>query len=218
MLLKFSKSDILDTTLVYPETGALGYTILTRSHFIRSQGKDSDTESECEPSVTRRTMIVDKRGVTIAEIGWNGQRPVEVAIGKQKVAVKEMFGSQSAILAHNVLGLPARFDTEFFWLAGVDGLTLLDYDSDQTKGYFHLNSLRVGDHFITAPLSGLGHHYLEFEPHPLASTAELIVTFILMEVLRRGKFNQQPNTFDRPKLWRSRSLANLSKRIRRGTI
>ncbi|KAG8217624.1 hypothetical protein J3R82DRAFT_5777 [Butyriboletus roseoflavus] len=174
MLLKFSKSDILDSSLVYPETGALGFTILTRSHFIRAGEKDSDTESESEATVTRRTIIVDKRGATVAEIGWNGRRPVEVIISKEKVTVKEMFGSQSAILSHNVLGLPARFDTEFFWLAGTDGLTLLDYDSNQIKGQFHLNSLRVGEHFITTPLSGFGHHYLEFEPHPLASTAELI--------------------------------------------
>ncbi|KAF8447836.1 hypothetical protein L210DRAFT_3628238 [Boletus edulis BED1] len=218
MLLKFSKSDILDSSLVYPETGALGFTILTRSHFIHAEERDSDTESESEATVTRRTVIADKRGLTVAEIGWDGRRPVVVIIGKEKVAVKEMFGSQSAILSHNVLGLPARFDTEFFWLAGPDGLTLLDYDSNQIKGHFHLNSLRVGEHFITAPLSGFGHHYLEFEPHPLASTAELIVTFILMEVMRRGKFNQHPNTLDRPKLWRSTSLAHLGKRIRRGTI
>ncbi|KAI9571429.1 hypothetical protein HD554DRAFT_2203478 [Boletus coccyginus] len=218
MLLKFSKSDVLDSSLVYPETGALGFTILTRSHFIHGGEMDSDTESESEATVTRRTTIVDKRGVTVAEIGWDGRRPVEVIIGKDKVTVKEMFGPQSAILSHNVLGLPARFDTEFFWLAGPDGLTLLDYDSNQIKGQFRLNSLRVGEHFITTPLSGFGHHYLEFEPHPLASTAELIVTFILMEVLRRGKFNQHPSPFDRPKLWRSPSLAHLSRRIRRGTI
>lgn len=99
MLLKFSKSDILDSTLVYPETGALGFTILTRSHFIRVGERDSDTESESEPAVTRRTIIVDKRGATVAEIGWDGRRPVEVFIGKEKVTVKEMFGSQSAILS-----------------------------------------------------------------------------------------------------------------------
>ncbi|KAF8559691.1 hypothetical protein OG21DRAFT_1594515 [Imleria badia] len=210
MLLKFSKSDILDSYLVSPETGALGFTILTRSHFIHAGEKDSDSESESESeaTVTQRTIILDKRGITVAEIGWDGRRPVEVVIGKEKVAVKEI---------HNVLGLPARFDTEFFWLAGPNGLTLLDYNSNQIKGQFHLHSLRVGDHFITTPLSGFGHHYLEFEPHPLASAAELIVTFILMEVLRRGKFNQHPSTFDRPKLWRNTSK-QLSKQIRRGTI
>lgn len=99
MLLKFSKSDILDSSLVYPETGALGYTILTRSHFIRAGEKDSDTESESETTVTRRTIVTDKRGLTVAEIGWDGRRPVEVIIGKETVAVKEMFGVQSAILS-----------------------------------------------------------------------------------------------------------------------
>jgi len=34
--------------------------------------------------------------------------------------------------------------------------------------------MRVGDRFITAPLSGLGHDYLEFEPHLLAPTEELV--------------------------------------------
>lgn len=99
MLLKFSKSDILDSSLIYPETGALGFTILTRSHFIHAEENDSDTESESEATVTRRTIIVDKRGATVAEIGWDGRRPVEVVVGKEKVTVKEMFGSQSAILS-----------------------------------------------------------------------------------------------------------------------
>lgn len=99
MLLKFSKSDILNSSLVYPETGALGFTILTRSHFVHAGEKDSDTESESEGTVTRRTIILDKRGASVAEIGWDGRRPVEVTIGKEKVAVKEMFGSQSAILS-----------------------------------------------------------------------------------------------------------------------
>ena len=101
MLLKFSKSDILDSTLIYPETGFVGFTIVTRSHFIHAGENDSDTESENEVTMTpnRRTIIVDKRGVTVAEIGWDGRRPVEVVIGKEKVTVKEMFGSQSAILS-----------------------------------------------------------------------------------------------------------------------
>ena len=38
--------------------------------------------------------------------------------------------------------------------------------------------MRVGDRFITAPLSGLGHDYLEFESHLPASTEELVGGFI----------------------------------------
>ncbi|KAF9246407.1 hypothetical protein BU15DRAFT_58468 [Melanogaster broomeanus] len=178
MLLKFSKSDILNSPLVYPETGAVGYTILTRSHFIRGGDKDSDTESEDEAAETRRTIIF-KDGVSVAEIGWEERRPIDITIGKEKVSAKGMFGCQSAILSLNVLGIPARFDTEFFWMVGPEGLSLLDYDSGQIKGQFHTNSLRVGERLITTPISGLGHDYLEFEPHPLASTDEIIGTLLL---------------------------------------
>lgn len=57
---------------------------------------------------------------------------------------------------------------------------LLDYDSNQTKGSFHTNSMRVGERFIAAPIPSLGHDYLEFETHPLASTEELLGTFFLL--------------------------------------
>ena len=100
MILKFSKSDILNSPLVYPETGALGYTILTRSHFIRNSDKDSDTESEDESGQTRRTMIFNKLGETIAEIGWKGKQPIEIVIGHEKIiGAKGMFGCSSAILS-----------------------------------------------------------------------------------------------------------------------
>jgi hypothetical protein len=219
MLLKFSKSDILNSPLVFPETGALGYTILTRSHFIHDSGKDSDTESEDEIGETRRTTIHNKLGEVIAEIGWKGKQPIEIVISKEKIiGAKGMFGCSSAILSRNVLGIPTRFDTEYFWMAAPDALTLLDYDSNQTKGAFHTNSMRVGERFITAPIPGLGHDYLEFETHPLASTEELLVSFILMEVLRRSRFNLHTDSSDRSKLWRSTPLANWGRRLRRRSI
>ncbi|KAG1877701.1 hypothetical protein DFJ58DRAFT_752346 [Suillus subalutaceus] len=219
MLLKFSKSDILNSALVYPETGALGYTILTRSHFIRDSGKDSDTESEEENGETRRTTIYNKLGEVIAEIGWKGKQPIEIVISREKIiGAKGMFGCSSAILSRNVLGIPTRFDTEYFWMAAPDALTLLDYDSNQTKGSFHTNSMRVGERFIAAPIPGLGHDYLEFEMHPLASTEELLVSFILMEVLRRSRFNLHTDSSDRSKLWRSTPLANWGRRLRRRSI
>lgn len=100
MFLKFSKSDILNSSLVYPETGALGYTILTRPHYIRDGDKDSDTESEDDNGETRRTLIFNKLGETIAEIGWKGRQPIEIVIGQEKIiGAKGMFGCSSAILS-----------------------------------------------------------------------------------------------------------------------
>jgi hypothetical protein len=102
MFLKFSKADILNSPLVYPETGALGYTILTRPHFIRDADKDSDTVTDCEDDngETRRTLIFNKLGETIAEIGWKGRQPIEIVIGQEKITgAKGMFGCSSAILS-----------------------------------------------------------------------------------------------------------------------
>ncbi|KAI6127758.1 hypothetical protein EDD16DRAFT_1468966 [Pisolithus croceorrhizus] len=218
MLFKFTKSDILNSSLVHSETGALGYTILTRPHFIRGVDKDSDTESEDDSRDTRRTAICNKAGSVVAEIKWKGFQPIEIVIGKERISAKGVFGRQSGILSGNVLGIPTRFDTDYFWMALPEGLTLLDHDSNQVKGQFHTNSLRVGDRLIAAPIPGLGHDYLEFEIHPVVSVEELIVTFILVEVLRRSRFHPYPGDHDRPKIWRAKSLASLRQRLRRTTL
>lgn len=99
MLLKFSKSDILNSSLTYPETGALGYTVLSRPHFIRGADKDSDTECEDDDSYTCRTVVCNKAGITVAEIRWKGRQPIEVIVGRERIAAKAIFGRQSAILS-----------------------------------------------------------------------------------------------------------------------
>ncbi|KAI6045553.1 hypothetical protein EDC04DRAFT_2633725 [Pisolithus marmoratus] len=218
MLFKFTKSDILNSSLVHSETGALGYTILTRPHFIRGVDKDSDTESEDDSRDTRRTTICNKTGSVVAEIKWKGCQPIEVVIGKERISAKGIFGRQSGILSGNILGIPTRFDTEYFWMALPEGLTLLHHGSNRVKGQFYTNSLRVGDRLIAAPISGLGHDYLEFHAHPLVSAEELVVTFILVEVLRRCRFHLYPDDRDRPKIWRARSLASLGRRLRRTSL
>jgi len=95
--------------------------------------------------------------------------------------------------------------------------------------------MRVGERFITAPIPSLGHHYLEFEQLPLASSEELIgmssvlflwhyhlmsfkVTFILMEVLRQSRFNLHTDLSERSKLWWNTPLANWGRRLRRRSI
>ena len=212
MILKFTKADILNSSLVTPETGAPVFTILTRPHFIRAIGRDSDTESDDEDSETQRTIITSKSGRTVAEIAWRGRKPVEVVIGKEKINVKGMFGTKSAILSQNVVGLPTRFDPALFWIAAPNGLSILDSESNQTRGHYHVNSIRVGDKLRTAPIAGFGNDYLEFDGHPDASTEEFIVSFILVETLRRGRFNLNPH-----KPW-TENLANIGRKIRRSSV
>ncbi len=74
-----------------------------------------------------------------------------------------------------------------------------------------------GSIFIPAHVPGLGSNYLEFTSHALAHDVEIIsmytlsnnitslltclVSFLMMEILRRGRFNLTPYTFQKPKLW-----------------
>ena len=97
---------------------------------------------------------------------------------------------------------------------------LFDYKTEETKGEFHLNSIRIGDHFFKTHVPGLGGNYLEFQDHPSALSVEIIsgffhnhllcfftntvpVTFIVMEILRRGRFYpKQCKCSEIPKLWK----------------
>ena len=91
--------------------------------------------------------------------------------------------------------------------------------------------------FIPTHLPGVGSNYLEFTPHPLAQDVEIIseycnivsisfklnlnpaVSFIMMEILRRGRFNLTPYTFQKPKLWQLKEARDLVwRRLRRNTV
>ncbi|CAA7271469.1 unnamed protein product [Cyclocybe aegerita] len=73
--------------------------------------------------------------------------------------------------------------------------------------------------FIPTHLPGVGSNYLEFVSHPLAHDIEIILSFLMMEILRRGRFNLTPYTFDKPKLWQLKEArALILRRFRRNTV
>jgi len=122
---------------------------------------------------------------------------MDIIIGDEKLeTAKELFGSKGAALSPKVFGVSTRFDTEYYWLASPESLTLLDYDANKIKGQLHNSSVLVGSHIV--PLTPLlpGSDYLEFEPHPQASDGEIIVTFILMEILRRSRFSTKQTSYN----------------------
>jgi len=73
--------------------------------------------------------------------------------------------------------------------------------------------------FIPTHLSSLGSNYIEFESHPLALDVELILSFIMMEILRRGRFSLNPYCFDeRPPSAFKEARDLLMRRLRRNTV
>jgi hypothetical protein len=73
--------------------------------------------------------------------------------------------------------------------------------------------------FIPTHLPGLGSNYIEFSSHPLANDVEMVISFLMMEILRRGRFLLTPYTFEKPKLWQLKEARDLVlRRLRRNTI
>lgn len=137
----------------------------------------------------RRSFLLDSMGRKLASWGWTlGMQPTDIVIGQEKLSgAKDLFGCMGPSSSPKVFGVSTRFDADIYWLASPESLTLLDQDANETRGQLHHSSVLVGSRLVHSPLLA-GNHYLEFEPHPRVSDAELIVTFILMEVLRRSRF------------------------------
>ncbi|TFK30185.1 hypothetical protein FA15DRAFT_663567 [Coprinopsis marcescibilis] len=73
--------------------------------------------------------------------------------------------------------------------------------------------------FLPAHLPGLGSNYLEFESHPLALDVEIILSFLMMEILRRGRFSLTPYTFEKPTTWQFKEAReSFFRRLRRNTV
>ncbi|KAF5315515.1 hypothetical protein D9611_004966 [Ephemerocybe angulata] len=73
--------------------------------------------------------------------------------------------------------------------------------------------------FIPTHLAGVGSNYLEFESHPLAQDVEIILSFLMMEILRRGRFDLTPYTFDNPTMWQFKDAReSFMRRLRRNTV
>jgi len=170
----------------------------------------------------RRSFLLDSNGVKLASWGWTlGMQPTDIVIGREKLGgAKELFGCMGPSASPKVFGVSTRFDSEYYWLASPESLTLLDQYANETKGQLHHSSVLVGSRIVHSPLLS-GNDYLEFESHPQASDEELIVTFILMEVLRRTRFanvHSQPRPsyplFSSPFL-KSKLVQSTGERLRR---
>ncbi|TFK76196.1 hypothetical protein BDN72DRAFT_891287 [Pluteus cervinus] len=260
MLFKFSTTDLLSTALVDVATGHRAYNIDTvllsdseDSGFTRLESPTpklttlsfSSTSSSFlserssrplpPPDAERhRTTIADAAGRILAHITWTGRQP-DITIGDEHVGdLTKLFGSSTVRFMPKILAVPTRFNTEYVWNATPTSLTLIDYDTEQVKGMFHQDVLRIpsslkqkaslpslkrSKSFVRTHVSGVGQNYLEFEPTPLVEPVEIIISFIMMEILRRGRFDLTPYEFRRPKFWRLQEARDLVlKQLRRGTI
>ncbi|KAL0574689.1 hypothetical protein V5O48_007274 [Marasmius crinis-equi] len=221
MILRLTSSDMLNTSLVDIATNQILYTVATiaepsspsSSSSITSRGESLDEQEASTDKTIRTTQIFlgnSTLSVPACELHWKGRRP-DITIGHEHIGpLAALFDTSSVKLLPKTLAIPTRFDSNYIWAATTTSLTLLDDNTNHVKGTFHQNVLRSSNSFINARIPGVGSNYLEFASHPRASDVEIIVSFFLMDILRRGCFypTLDPYMFDdsasRPKSPRKR--------------
>ncbi|KIK59503.1 hypothetical protein GYMLUDRAFT_44475 [Collybiopsis luxurians FD-317 M1] len=182
-------------------------------------------KSEPSDITVRRTSVLDSTGFLVAEIIWRGRR-LDMTLGKHHIRnLSELFDTSNARMLSDTLAIPSKFDPKLIWVATEDSLCLVDSISSSIHGVLHQNSILPSIPFKSCiPIStsrpeprhnnpksgkihrtcipGLGHRFLELESnHTPEQEVELIVSFFMMEMIRRGRFTFTPYTFERSNFW-----------------
>ncbi|KAJ7709591.1 hypothetical protein B0H17DRAFT_915143 [Mycena rosella] len=205
MLLKFTSQDLFDTALVDVSTGKPVFHLRTNVVPGPSSGL-----------VRRQTEIRDGGGAIVGTIEWLGRVPQDIRLLDESVGgLVDLFASDTIQFIPKEISIPTRFDTEYIWTATPEALYLLDYDSDTRQAQLHTHAPALKA--THAPIPGRGAAYLELSPHPLglAPPVEILVSLLMLDVLRRGRFGLPPYAFAPP----SRLQAAWSRlRPRRNTV
>ncbi|KAJ7085785.1 hypothetical protein B0H15DRAFT_782882 [Mycena belliarum] len=205
MLLKFTSQDLFNAALVDVSTGKPVFHLSTNVVPGPSSGP-----------VRRHTEISDGEGAIVGSVGWIGRVPHDIVLGDETVGgLVDLFASTTLQFIPKEISIPTRFDTEYVWTATPETLYLLDYDSDTRQAELHMHAPAFKSKH--APIPGRGATYLELSPHPLglAPPVEIIVSLLMLDILRRGRFGLPAYMFGPP----SRLQAVWSRlRPRRNTV
>ncbi|KAJ7137660.1 hypothetical protein C8R44DRAFT_765872 [Mycena epipterygia] len=188
MLLKFTSQDLFDTTLVDVATGQPAFHLATTVVPGPSSGP-----------VRRQTEIRDGLGAIVGTISWLGRVPQNITLLDESVGgLVDLFASDTIQFIPKEISIPTRFDTEYLWTATPDALYLLDYDSDTRQAQLHTHAPALKS--THAPIPSRGAAYLELAPHPLglAPPVEILVSLLMLDILRRGRFGLPPYAFAPP--------------------
>ncbi|KAJ6624556.1 hypothetical protein B0H10DRAFT_727669 [Mycena sp. CBHHK59/15] len=207
MLLKFTSQDMFDTALVDVSTGQTAFRLVT--------DVISGPSSSAAP-VRRQTEIRDGADALLGTIDWIGRVPDNIhLLGEHIGGLVNLFASNTIQFIPKEISIPTRFDTEYLWTATPDALYLLDYDSDTRKAQLHTHAPALKQ--THPPVPGRGATYLELAPDPLslAPPVEILVSLLMLDILRRGRFRLPAYAFAAPsRLQRAWTLL----RPRRNTV
>ncbi|KAI0063444.1 hypothetical protein BV25DRAFT_1915348 [Artomyces pyxidatus] len=196
MLLKFASSDILQSDLLDVHSGYVAYSIATDTFFTSARFHEKIIGSKSTCIRRRRTTVRGPDQRKVAEIVWAGRVPISVQIIDEVLdGITPLFnGCEGFGSLDETLVFPTRLNGE--WVATKDYLYLKCLTSGQNNSSFYLNSLLLSDRFIPAPLAGMGSSYLELRMSTPRALAEMIASFLIVEIIRRNVFDLPRSNFD----------------------
>ncbi|KXN91393.1 hypothetical protein AN958_00655 [Leucoagaricus sp. SymC.cos] len=196
MLLKFTATDMFNTSFVNVASGERAYDITTIS--VPSQPRttkpppeplsSSQTAAPSEEFVPakeyhtipepteqnvscRQTQIKDASGRLVADVHWEGRHPHITIDGEEIGGLNDFFGTSSIRFMPKVLAIPTKYSPDHVWTATGDSLTLVDYSTDEVKGTFHQNALRFPSPLKTSKPRLSVQTQLPVPPAPLSSSS-----------------------------------------------
>lgn len=97
MLLRFTTKDVLNTTIIDCDTGAIVYEVTTPSPCSRSRSRSttslrsfasggSSSKEKLSTPERKVTSIVDSKGHFVAELTWAERHASEIKIGEETLA------------------------------------------------------------------------------------------------------------------------------------
>ncbi|KAI0302222.1 hypothetical protein BC826DRAFT_987878 [Russula brevipes] len=188
MLLKYTALDLFNSSITDVDSGVHLFAVHTESFYT--------AERVYHPvSGTQDAWY----GRQVAEILWAGRVPLSIHIlGEALDGVTTLFnGCESVSITSNrssELRVPTRFGA--VWVATRRSLQLRCSASGELRSALHLDSVQVGPRFHSAPMPGMGSHFLEIRDLHSAQIVEMIVSCLVMDVLRRNVFYVSPRDFD----------------------
>lgn len=190
MLLKFTSSNVENTSIIDCSTGDVAYIVSTPMPPSRSRTRSTTSLMSFASSSTSHDRYAPEQKVTslssadgevLAEIFWEERHASLIKIGEETLAgTGELFDAQFVKVLPDETLIPTRM--EYVWRTTPDDLTLLDDDSEVIA---RLHSDCCSDELTPAFSAGSGNNYLELnEGIPSDEMPELLVTYLLMHTLR----------------------------------
>ncbi|KAI0318835.1 hypothetical protein OF83DRAFT_1113926 [Amylostereum chailletii] len=215
MLLKFSSSNILSTSLIDAHSGELSYKIATSPFYSNEPIYTTNMAGVKNTCVIRRkTVVTDSLEREVEVIEWSADRiPISITVMGERMDMATLFNGSEAVdfACASVSSVPTYSLTSFrpetgvvvetrmnlAWVAKQRSLHLQCITTGDIKSTFHHNCRNASGRIVPIGILGSGSHFFELRGLNYRSSAEALATFFIVEIMRRRVYGLSLSSMDR---------------------